>query len=214
MNKAAGVELVAPFPRWTTIKGFLCPDENARLLEYTLDRQGDFSPTTVESSNVEREDLHHRSSKKLSGGLGDWKPLLTRRLVEAFPSICQAVGLKPESISRVELELVAHNHGDHFGRHVDTLQFTADDPEKSARFLSGVYYFSKEPHGFSGGELRIYPFGPPLPGGQYVDVHPQNNMAIFFPAFASHEVLPVNCPSRQFDDSRFAVNCWFHRALG
>jgi Rps23 Pro-64 3,4-dihydroxylase Tpa1-like proline 4-hydroxylase len=203
----------APFPLWTKIQGFLSPEENACLLEFALGHQAAFSPTTVQSSDVERENLYHRSSRKLVGGLGDWKPLFTKRFADIFPSVCQEVGVKPEPIAKVELELVAHNHGDHFGRHVDTLRHSTNYSERTARFLSAVYYFFSEPPGFSGGELRIHPFGPPDPQGRYVDVTPQNNMAVFFPAFAAHEVLKVSCLSREFVSSRFAVNCWFHKAL-
>ena len=203
----------APFPLWQQRRNFLTDSENAALLRYALDSESLFVPTTVVSSARERQDHGHRSSKKLSGSLGEWKPLLRQRFAHVFPEISKSVGLKEDTIDRIELEVVAHNHGDRFGRHLDTLYYGKGGPEKTTRFLSGVYYFFREPRRFTGGELRLYPFGSSPPPDQFAEVIPENKMAVFFPAFAAHEVLRVTCSSRLFADSRFAVNCWFHRSL-
>ncbi len=203
----------APFPIWQQMRGFLTPAENAELLRYALDNEGSFIPTTVVSSARERQNADHRSSKKLSGGLGVWKPLLRQRFAKVFPEISKSVGLKENTFERIEVEVVAHNHGDRFGRHLDTLYYGKGQSKKTTRFLSAVYYFFQEPRRFTGGELRLYPFGSSPPPDQFADVVPENNMAVFFPAFAAHEVLPVACSSRLFADSRFAVNCWYHRSL-
>jgi Rps23 Pro-64 3,4-dihydroxylase Tpa1-like proline 4-hydroxylase len=37
------------------------------------------------------------------------------------------------------------------------------------------------------------------------------NQIVFFPSETLHEVLPVECPSGEFADSRFTVNGWLHR---
>jgi SM-20-related protein len=39
---------------------------------------------------------------------------------------------------------------------------------------------------------------------------PGQNFVVFFPAAAIHEVSVVQCPSRDFADSRFALNGWIH----
>jgi SM-20-related protein len=76
--------------------------------------------------------------------------------------------------------------------------------------LSGVYYFHAEPKAFTGGALRLYAIGGQ--GERYVDIEPTHNSLLMFPSWAPHEVMPVRCPSRRFVDSRFAINCWVHRA--
>jgi asparagine synthetase B (glutamine-hydrolysing) len=43
------------------------------------------------------------------------------------------------------------------------------------------------------------------------DIEPIHNSLLMFPSWAPHEVMPVNCPSQRFIDSRFAINCWVHR---
>jgi hypothetical protein len=39
-------------------------------------------------------------------------------------------------------------------------------------------------------------------------VEPEHNSAVFFPSHLNHEVLPVTCRSKAFEDSRFAINVW------
>jgi Rps23 Pro-64 3,4-dihydroxylase Tpa1-like proline 4-hydroxylase len=104
----------------------------------------------------------------------------------------------------VELELVAHGDGAFYRRHIDTQTAT----ERShIRVLSGVYYFHRQPKRFTGGALRLYAIGDPQ---RFTDIEPTHNTLVVFPAWAPHEVQPVRCPSGQFMDSRFAINCWLH----
>jgi len=44
-----------------------------------------------------------------------------------------------------------------------------------------------------------------------VNIEPGRNGPLMFPSWAPHEVMPVNCPSGRFADSRFAINCWVYR---
>lgn len=46
----------------------------------------------------------------------------------------------------------------------------------------------------------------------YVDVPPESDTLVAFPSWLRHEVLPVHVPSGAWRDSRFAINCWLHRA--
>jgi hypothetical protein len=39
-------------------------------------------------------------------------------------------------------------------------------------------------------------------------IEPDHNSALFFSRDVLHEVLPVTCESRVFEDSGFAVNVW------
>ena len=76
------------------------------------------------------------------------------------------------------------------------------------RLLSAVYYFHREPKGFSGGQLRLHRFGSNGEPGDYVDIEPERNSLVVFPSWTTHEVRTVHCPTGQFADYRFAVNCW------
>ena len=110
---------------------------------------------------------------------------------------------------KLELQLVAHHDGAFYKRHIDTQ--TASD-RKNIRVLSGVYYFHAEPKPFSGGALRLYAIGGD-DATDFVDIEPQRNSLLVFPSWAPHEVRTVSCPSKQFSDSRFAINCWIHRIM-
>lgn len=84
--------------------------------------------------------------------------------------------------------------------------------------LSAVYYFHALPKGFSGGQLRLFRFGADHTAAQselanHVDLEPVRNSLIAFPSWAYHEVRPVSCPSGDFADFRFALNCWYCRTL-
>jgi Rps23 Pro-64 3,4-dihydroxylase Tpa1-like proline 4-hydroxylase len=77
--------------------------------------------------------------------------------------------------------------------------------------LSGVYYFHARTNAFTGGALRLYPFAIGSTN-RFIDVEPVHNSFAAFPSCVMHEVMPVRCPSRQFRDARFSINCWVHVA--
>jgi Rps23 Pro-64 3,4-dihydroxylase Tpa1-like proline 4-hydroxylase len=107
----------------------------------------------------------------------------------------------------IEIQLVAHGDGAFYKPHIDTRTGPESDLS-TVRVLSGVYYFHAEPKAFSGGALRLYDFAFGAHEPRFVDIEPERNTFVAFPSWARHEVLPVSCPTRQFIDSRFAVNCW------
>lgn len=100
-----------------------------------------------------------------------------------------------------EITLVAqaYNDGSHFGKHSDA---HAGGPNWQRR-LSGVYYLHTHPRKFGGGSLALYDYR-----GHVHFVDPEHNSAVFFPRDLVHEVLPVSCDSKAFEDSRFAINIW------
>ncbi len=79
-----------------------------------------------------------------------------------------------------------------------------------------MYYFNREPKGFTGGELRIYDDairnGKLVATDSYQTIEPRHNSIVFFQAAVMHEVMTVHVPSKQFRDSRFTVNGWIERA--
>ncbi|MEO1802338.1 MAG: 2OG-Fe(II) oxygenase, partial [Cyanobacteria bacterium J06629_2] len=113
-------------------------------------------------------------------------------------------------ISHVEMQMTAHNDGCFYKVHSD-----AGSAKTQTRELTYVYYFYKEPKAFTGGELKIY--DTQMVGEKFIQrdnskiVEPRNNSIVFFNSRCKHEVLPIACPSRQFDDSRFTLNGWLRR---
>jgi len=107
---------------------------------------------------------------------------------------------------RLEVEMVAHGDGAFFTEHRDTA--IEDQKLIIRRVISAVYYFHRLPKLFSGGALRILPLAGREKSSAFVEIEAINDTLVFFPSWFPHEVLPVACPSGQFEDSRFARNCW------
>lgn len=112
------------------------------------------------------------------------------------------IGMGAYDFHDLEMQIAAHNDGAFFRRHNDSYKGW-----NLNRVISAVYYFHREPCGFTGGALRLYP----LTGEGNADVAPTHNSLVVFPSFVQHEVMPVACPSGEFMDSRFALNCWFRK---
>ena len=194
-----------PPPPYRVYPDFLRPAEHAALLAWALDNQARFTPALLKGRLL---DPKVRLALSLRD-LGPSDPILRERLLERLAALVQDLGITPFAPHRIELELAAHNHGAHFAAHVDT--FTGEARAKTGdRIISGVYYFYRKPRSFSGGQLRLHRFGEENEG--FVDIEPAQNSFVAFPSWAMHEVRPVCCPSQDFADSRFAVNCWFYRA--
>src|SRR4051812_46100701 len=194
-------------PPFRIYRDFLPPDENAKLLAWALAHEASFSRSRV-VGNVHRPE--RRSSLSLERSVPKtWQDGLIRRIDALAPAFFADVGVAPCDVGIKELEMVAYGNGAHFKPHIDTLTGEARQ-ERGDRLLSGVYYFHREPKGFSGGALRLHAFSAEGDGA-FVDVPPEQNMFVLFPSWARHEVREVACPSGEFADSRFAVNCWLYR---
>ena len=190
-------------PPFRVLEGFLDAAEAERLLAHVAGREAAFTGTQVGDKGAARLDPAVRVSTSIDD-LGEFRPLIGDRLKGMAQALTAELKLSPFRAARVELELVAHGDGAFFKRHIDTQTAT----ERShVRVLSGVYYFHRQPKGFGGGALRLYAIGDPA---RFADIEPAHNTLVVFPSWAPHEVLPVTCPSGQFMDSRFAINCWLH----
>jgi SM-20-related protein len=197
----------ALLPPYLVLQDFLAEDNVAALLDYTLAREQTFQPTRVGrfEGGVSNPDV------RVSLGMrefGEFGPILRSKLLAIVPDIVAQLQATPVAKPRIELELVAHNDGAFYKRHIDT-QTAAE--RKDIRVISGVYYFHVEPKAFTGGALRLYAIGDQS-GGTFVDIEPAQNTLLVFPSWAPHEVMPIRCPSGRFADSRFAINCWVHRS--
>lgn len=194
----------AYMPPVRVLTDFLAPAEAARLLDYAGANEGEFKPTLVGVGDKGRVEPSFRVSRA-ARALGETGPLLDRRLRDIAPELIAALRLSPFEVSQVELQLVAHGDGAFYRRHIDT-QTMVDVTH--LRVLSGVYYVHRAPKGFSGGALRLFAIGDER---RFLDIEPAHNTLVVFPAWAPHEVRPVSCPSSDFMDSRFAVNCWLRK---
>lgn len=183
------------------IENFFTPEEHSKLLAYVLEQESAFVPATTTTG-----ELNYRQALVLYS-VPEFSNLIERRIQTLFPDILGKLNLPSFNIANIESQLTAHNDGNYYKVHNDN-----GCPETNTRVLTYVYYFNQEPKAFSGGELQIY--DGKTEGNHYVAaesfqiVEPLNNSIVVFLSRHFHEVLPVNCPSRNFADSRFTINGW------
>ena len=179
------------------------------LLAQIIASEARFTPSTFRQAEGAAQDSEFRSSLRLPGRAGvdlaAFKSAIEARLAE----FCAGTGMAEFPIYHTECSVVAHRDGDFYKRHIDTRTGNPATLGKHVRVLSCVYYLNRRPQAFSGGELAFYPLG----GAEPVIVTPQHNRLAVFPAFIPHEVMPIACPSSDFADARFSINCWLHRAV-
>jgi SM-20-related protein len=210
---AAEPPVKGPLPPYHVYRDFLPPEEHSAMLDWALSRRDRFEASRLIGKVL---DPSRRISRSLRG-LDEMEPMLERRLRTLVPQVFADTGTRPFDIACFELEMVAYGEGAHFAPHTDIpigerRALGGDGSGAFDRLLSGVYYFHREPKGFTGGELRLHRFGSNERPGDYVDVPPAQNSLVVFPSWVTHQVMAVHCPSNDFADFRFAVNCWMCRA--
>ena len=154
---------------------FLEPAQEASLLALALAEQERFKPSNVSDSvyNPER-----RQSVRLRN-LDVIRPWFETKIRDLTPDMFKQTGTKPFEIEFLELELAAHGDGAHFATHTDIpigpnrAPLGGDGSGSQDRLLSAVYYFHREPKGFSGGQLRLHRFGSNGEPGDFVDIEPE-----------------------------------------
>jgi len=190
---------------------FLTSAELNSLMQDTLAREAEFRVSQVVSPGVPGGDVdyEHRRSRVLVE-LGKYQSLLVDRLRSCLPQVLRRLGHVTFSISRVEAQITASNHGDFFRWHCDN-----GAEEIASREITFVYFFHREPKNFRGGELRIYDSrwenNQYVPTVNYRVIVPEQNQCVMFVSSLAHEITTVECPSAAFADSRFTVNGWLHR---
>jgi hypothetical protein len=95
------------------------------------------------------------------------------------------------------VQLTSHNDGEYYHWHTDN-----GSEATRTRVLSFVYYFHGSPRRFSGGELVVYD------GDGSDEIEPLHDRLVLFRSSTKHEVKPVSCSTRLFEDSRFTLNGW------
>jgi hypothetical protein len=176
-------------PYWR-ISSFLPPRGADVVLREMIERRGEFRARGRDSTG--RPTFYRMMTPfgpcpEFLGRFEELAPLLQRR----FGSNLRG--------AQIELLGQAYNDGGSFRKHSDA---DAGGPNWQRR-LSGIYYVHAQPRKFEGGSLVVYDrHGTPH------RVEPDHNSAVFFPRDLVHEVLPVACTSKAFEDSRFAINIW------
>lgn len=193
-------EEIIPSP-YALIDNFLSPSQLSELLSYSIKKYPEFVPTVNFANNSD-----YRRSLYLPY-FSEFSELMISLVRKITPQIISHLRIDNFEIGQIESQLTAHNHGNYYKIHNDS-----GSPDTNTRVLTYVYYYHREPKGFTGGELVLY--NSKIENGFYVadDSHkviqPTNNTIVFFPSYCLHEVLPVNCPSEYFADSRFTINGW------
>lgn len=198
-------------PKVAIIEDFLSQGDHDALLSFVFANRGSFRAAPVYDLGRPSVNTTQRRGLKLGGrNLPVMAPLVERLKCEQ-EALFRQVGMKPAPVVEFETELAAYNDGGFFHEHIDTLTGSVKREQgiEQARALSAVYYFYRQPRAFAGGRLRMWGYsdGKDRP---HFDITPSDNVLVAFPSFAMHEVLPISCPSGDYEDSRFAVNCWLH----
>ncbi|MEG4057689.1 MULTISPECIES: 2OG-Fe(II) oxygenase [unclassified Microcoleus] len=206
-------EIPAPAPpvnddlisRYAQIDNFLTPAEKNKLIKYVLAKESEFVSTST-STNAE----DYRRSMVLHS-FPEFSELMVNRIKAILPDVLKSLNIPSFPLGEIEAQLTMHNDNNFYKLHNDS-----GSPDTASRFFTYVYYFYREPKGFSGGELQIY--DSKIENNFYVadktfrTVEPRNNSIVFFLSRYMHEVLRVSCPSKAFADSRFTINGWVRKA--
>lgn len=187
----------------------LSPDDHRALLDDALANEADQRPSAValdQDGEIVRGtidvDIRRGGSRTLTNAQ---RRLFKQIIMARQDKVAEALGLSFPAKPGLELEAVHSGDGAFFVPHVDTMR----GGRASHRVISAVYYYSRRPRAFSGGELRLWS----LDGSSSKLIEPTDNSMVFFPSIFRHEVLPVSVPSGEFADGRFSINCWIHRIV-
>ncbi|MGD1711784.1 2OG-Fe(II) oxygenase [Dapis sp. BLCC M172] len=193
---------------YVEITNLLLPEDNQKAIEEAIEKRDQY----IESTTTTKADKYRQSYVLFSQYFPELSALIQSKVLETLPEVLTKLNFRPFEISEIEVQLTAHNDGCYYKIHND-----AGSEKTASRELTYVYYFYQEPKAFSGGELRIY--DTELKGGgaithqNYKTITPANNSIVFFNSRCRHEVMPVVCPSKAFEHSRFTVNGWIRRLV-
>ncbi len=186
------------------IDSFLTGSELAWLLDLVFAAEPGFVPSRVSD---DKSDYRH---SLMLAAPQPVKDLFVRKITALMPEVMPQLRVGRFPVGAIDCQITASIDGSYFKAHTD-----AGANETWKRQYTYVYYFNREPKGFSGGELRIYDDsirdGKLVATDSYQVVEPRHNTIVFFQAAVMHEVMPVRMPSRQFRDARFTVNGWIER---
>ena len=187
--------------RYIQYFNFLHADAHAQLVDWVAHHEDEFVGSTTSTNAAD-----YRRSLVLYN-LPDIAKVLQTRIQAMMPNVLADLAIAPFQPSDIEAQLTAHNDGHYYHVHNDN-----GSPDTATRRLTYVYYFYQPPKAFSGGELRIYDSRIRNQVYEQAEsfhtITPDDNSIIFFPSHYMHEVMPIQCPSRNFAHSRFTINGW------
>jgi len=190
---------------YVVIPDFLSAAENRQILDYAIGRETDYKVSTVNTGET-----GYRQSRVLPR-VTDLPVDIKSRFSEIMPEVLTHLSLDPLPEYFFTQAVVMHNDGGFYKVHRDNSTATY-----AGRKLTGIYYAHCEPRPFGGGGLRLYDTrfvdGERWWAETFTHLPPVNNSMVFFPTHVYHEVLPVDCASGAFADSRFTVNIVAHDA--
>lgn len=199
-------EAIQLIPNFVQIDHLFSEEDYYQILDFTLKSKNNF----IGSDVVNEAENYRKSYVLLPRYFSELQEFLTTKILTIRPSVLQKLNIPMFLVSNLEMQITAHLDGGFYKIHQDV-----DQGKIANRTLSYVYYFYREPKPFYGGELRLYQTtlqgNKALIQDQFIQVEPRNNSIVFFDSRLKHEVLPVYCPSQQFEDSRFTLNGWIHR---
>jgi Rps23 Pro-64 3,4-dihydroxylase Tpa1-like proline 4-hydroxylase len=186
------------------VDGFLDDAELGRLMETVFASETRFASSGVSDS----KDDYRRSLVLLPPA--DIERMMTEKIRGEATKVMEVLRMAPFPVGRIECQITAHHDGSFFRVHTD-----AGVNNTVKRVFTYVYYFNRQPKGYSGGELRVYDDqvrnGKLAMTDSFQVIEPRHNSIVFFQAAIMHEVTLVRVPSGQFRDYRFTVNGWIHR---
>ena len=184
---------------------FLSGSEVAWLMELTFAAESRFVPARVSDN---KDDYRHSFMLAAPDTL---RQLFVAKITAVMPDVMPQLRLGQFALGAIDCQVTASVDGSYFKAHTD-----AGANETYKRQFTYVYYFNREPKGFTGGELRIYDDtirnGKLAATDSFQLIEPRHNSIVLFQAAVMHEVTPVQVTSKQFRDSRFTVNGWIERA--
>jgi SM-20-related protein len=187
------------------IESFLPENAWRALLARVLASEAQFQPSGTHDA---RTDYRH---SLVMNPPPDLVHPVVERVRNVTPQVLPALRVRPITVGVVEAQVTASIDGSFFGVHTD-----ADYEKVPKRYLTYVYYFNRQPKGFSGGELRIYDDivrnNKLARAESFQVIEPLHNRMVLFWARTMHEVMPIQVPSRAFGDARFTVNGWVNSA--
>ena len=181
-----------------------------QFLQYAIANESGFRPSKVVLRHLDIIDGSRRVSK-VNSDIDPVMPWIESAIRKAVDEAIPKLGLVNVDSYLLEPELAWCGDGGFFKIHADTLN---RDRSANQRVLTMVYYFHKEPKGFTGGQLRLYGLGADANCGAQHEIEPRFDRAVLFPSWYPHEVLPVHCSSDAFADGRFAITCWVRKNRG
>ena len=191
--------------RVVQLDGFLSASEVAWLTELTFASESRFVPARVSDARAD-----YRQALMLGAPHELWQ-LMTGKIRAVMLDVMGQLRMGRFMVGNIDCQITASVDGCYFKQHTD-----AGANETIKRQLTYVYYFNREPKGFTGGELRIYDDiirnGKLAATDSFQLIEPRHNSIVFFQAAVMHEVMPVSMPSKQFRDARFTVNGGVDRA--